>query len=198
MSDVSITDLIAEARWMALTSSTPKHIRAMLTQLAAALEVAERDAQTAEDQANNLAGDVVQLEQKLAESVTVPTENARERLAKVIMEADSKTIDYDRKWPLALNADGRDNFFAEQWKSYLPHADAVLARFRLPVPVEPETQIEKRAEYKLVWGDGGERVSGDVEYFTRRMSADHGDKLFEREITTTTSDWEEIKEGGTQ
>jgi hypothetical protein len=187
----SITDLIAEARWMALTSSTPKHIRAMLTQLADALEVAERDAQTAEDQANNLAGDVVQLEQKLAEAVTVPTENEREalvsKLANTLLAYSNETI--------------TDSL--HQKERYLKMAERALevfasGGFSLPVPVVPETQIEKRTEYKLVWGDGGERVSGDVEYFTRRMSVDHGDKLFEREITTTTSDWEEIKEGGTQ
>ena len=56
---VSITDLIAQ-----LQSNVD------------ALEAAEREIQQAEDQANNLAADVVQLELKLAalESVTVPTE----------------------------------------------------------------------------------------------------------------------------
>jgi hypothetical protein len=75
MSDVSITDLIAEARKAAKRADYYQSGEAELfVILADALEVAERDAQTAEDQANNLAGDVVQLEQKLAESVTVPTE----------------------------------------------------------------------------------------------------------------------------
>jgi hypothetical protein len=149
--DVSITDLIAEARVQALRSfENPTHIRAMLTQLATALEV-----------------------------VTVPTENAYDVAYGLYGELDTLGVE---------GTDPRRKCFEAGW-------GAAIAR--LSVPVEPETQIKKRAEYKLVWGDGGERVSGDVEYFTRRMSVDHGDKVFKREITTTTSEWEEITEGGT-
>jgi len=78
MSDVSITDLIARLRYQYNSSNPLAGANASVVMSAAAdsLEAAERDAQQAEDQANNLAGDVVQLEQKLAalEAITVPTE----------------------------------------------------------------------------------------------------------------------------
>jgi hypothetical protein len=122
MSDVSITALIAEARKAAKRADYYQSGEAWLwLRLADALEVAERDAQTAEDQANNLAGDVVQLEQKLAEAVTVPTENEREALSLIIS-----------------NAVGGGN---PNVRAITDVTDAVIAAgFRLPVPVEPETQ----------------------------------------------------------
>jgi hypothetical protein len=116
--DISITDLIAEARPSAEVFGS----KTLYGRMFIALENARTTLDYDRDYIKMLKAKVDALE-----AVTVPTENERERLAKVIMEADSKTIDHDRKWPLALNADGSDNFYAEQWKSYLPHADAVLA-----------------------------------------------------------------------
>jgi hypothetical protein len=167
--DISITDLIAEARPSAEVFGS----KTLYGRMFIALENARTTLDYDRDYIKMLEAKVDALE-----AVTVPTENEREALSLIIS-----------------NAVGGGN---PNVRAITDVTDAVLAAgFRLPVPVEPETQIEKRAEYKLVWGDGGERVSGDVEYFTRRMSVDHGDKLLKREITTTTSDWEEITEGGT-
>ena len=67
MSDVSITDLTAAARNAAKIADYYQTGEAdLFIILADAIEAAERDAQQAEDQANNLAGDVVQLEKQLA------------------------------------------------------------------------------------------------------------------------------------
>ena len=90
--DVSITDLIAEARErqaecaglseeeVARAPISMILLNSSVAKLANALELSEREIQRAEDQANNLAGDVVQLEQRLAatQAVTVPTENEYE------------------------------------------------------------------------------------------------------------------------
>jgi len=72
MPDVSITDLTTEARKKFRESPGwelgiyPGSDLDLVRRLADALEAAERDAQQAEDQANNLAGDVVQLEKQVA------------------------------------------------------------------------------------------------------------------------------------
>jgi hypothetical protein len=72
MPDVSITDLTTEARKKFRESPGwelgihPGSDLDLVRRLADALEAAERDAQQAEDQANNLAGDVAQLKQQLA------------------------------------------------------------------------------------------------------------------------------------
>jgi len=140
--DVSITDLIAAARNAAKIADYYQTGEAdLFIMLADALEASERDAQQAEDQANNLAGDVVQLEQELAalESVTVPTENPSvSDLGEVIWRtsrADESTISVTGA-----------NIVAK----------AILARFRLPVPVEPEWEyfIERPMFAEDKWNEG--------------------------------------------
>jgi hypothetical protein len=94
MSDVSIADLIAKARlWAASPLLTQAGICPLLEDLADALEASERDAQQAEDQANNLAADVAQLGRELSERTMQRNEWASRmmELANITIERDALT-----------------------------------------------------------------------------------------------------------
>lgn len=50
---------------------------------------------------------------------------------------------------------------------------------------------ERITQYRLVYGDGGEKVTTDLNYVTARASTKHGDVVYQREVTTTISAWEQ-------
>lgn len=71
-----------------------------------------------------------------------PSEDDREALAKAICAADERTLDDERRWPdPPFDANG---LYDEQWKAYLPHADAALSVRRSPVA--PSGDVAKRIE----------------------------------------------------
>jgi len=126
MSDVSITALTARARtWAASPLLTQAGICPLLEDLANTLEAAERDAQRAEDQANNLAGDVVQLEKQVAvlEAVTVPTE-----------ELAQQTHPFSQSPHMA----------AKYWAELVRARNRIAELEAVAVPVEPEWEYRRR------------------------------------------------------
>jgi len=97
MVEVSKADLIARLRYRYEPSNPLANADVAEVMLAAAdaLESSEREIQLAEDQANNLAGDLAQAELKIAalESVTAPTEPDREVLIQSLKVAMLGTTD---------------------------------------------------------------------------------------------------------
>jgi hypothetical protein len=128
MSDVSITDLIAEAR--AIYGHLPfDHIA---NRLADALESSERELRLAEDQANNLAGDLAALE-----SVTAPTENEQSaEVMRILNNAGAYCGECGYEG--GYGQDGCSQC-AVTLATYARHL--IAAGFRLPVPVEPSTEV---------------------------------------------------------
>ncbi len=54
----------------------------------------------------------------------------------------------------------------------------------------PETT--ETTHYRLVWGDGGERYSDNLDALLSRASADFGDRIESRTVVTRTGDWEQV------
>jgi len=175
--DVSITDLIAEARLWAPCAMTPESQKSLLVRLATALEAvtvptesADRKALTAIRDAYEVAMEIrltndddefyVAVGEALNRvvdsdgnfmAVTVPTENEREELAKDIAG-----------WIRDGVFEGRD-----AGESLYPVSERISARIlaALPVPVEPECDPEENADL-IEWNRNlaeWERENGSID-----------------------------------
>jgi predicted exporter len=189
MSDVSITDLTAAARNAAKIADYYQTGEAdLFIMLADALEAAERDAQQAEDQANNLAGDVVQLEVKLqnAQTTLEMDEKYINKLEGKIARLQAVTVPTEDLAQQTHPFSQSPHMAAKYWAELVRARNRIAELEAAAVPVEPEWGTE-------VW-DCGELVDRDVhpdEETARACARDYsGHVLIRREI----SEWQKVED----